>query len=411
MRASTTAEAVDRRTDRNIPTEADRGPGGLVVLVLAVACGAAVANLYYAQPLLAAIAHSLHVAQGTAAFVVTGTQVGYAAGLALLLPLGDLLENRRLTSRTLLATAVALAGAAVAPSFLVLLLAMVAVGVTSVVAQILVPLATHLAPPAARGRIVGRVTSGLLLGIMLARSVSSFAAEAWGWRSIFAISAGLMIATSLALRFLLPERRPTHSARYRELLASSAGLIRTEPLLVRRALSQCLLFAAFTAYWTGVGFELIERHGLTQAEFGVFALVGAAGAASAPVAGYLGDRGHGPLGRLLAILVAVGAMALAGFGSSSVILLAVAGVLLDMAVQAHQVLSLRDVYALRADARARLNSVYMGTIFVAGALSSAVTGALESAGGWGAVTVFAALAAAAAGLLWRSGRETAPAVS
>ena len=171
----------------------------LVMLVLAFAGGASVANLYYAQPLLGLIRDSFAVSGGTAALVVTLTQVGYAAGLALLLPLGDLLENRKLASRTLLVTAVALAAAAAAPSFGVFLVAVALVGVTSVVAQVLVPLAAHLAPPQSQGKYVGQVMGGLLLGIMLARSVASLAAAAGGWGRSYVLSAGVMVLTALVL--------------------------------------------------------------------------------------------------------------------------------------------------------------------------------------------------------------------
>ena len=293
----------------------------LVMLVLAFACGASVANLYYAQPLLGLIRQTFGVSPGTAALVVTVTQVGYALGLALLLPLGDLLENRKLSSRTLVVTAVALAAAAAAPGFGVFLVAVALVGVTSVVAQVLIPLAAHLAPPQTRGKYVGQVTSGLLLGIMLARSVASLAAAAWGWRSIYAISAAVMLATALALARLLPRWQPRQrtgpSASYGRLVASSAALARAEPLLVRRAVSQALMFGAFTAYWTAIVYELTGQHHLTQAGIAVFALVGAAGAAAAPVAGRLGDRGLGVPVRGLAIVVGVAALLLAAAGAAA----------------------------------------------------------------------------------------------
>jgi predicted MFS family arabinose efflux permease len=371
-----------------------------VILTLAFACGASAANLYYAQPLLGLLSHSFHVSKGTATVVVTATQVGYALGLALLIPLGDLLENRRLASRTLLVTAAALAVAAFAPDFWVFLAVSVLIGVTSVVAQILVPLAAHLAPAESRGRLVGQVMSGLLLGIMLARSVSSFAAAAWGWRSIYAISAVVMLLTSLALLRMLPVRKPEHRAAYGSLLASVASLARTEPLLVRRALAQASLFGAFTAYWTAVAYELADRHHLSQNGIAVFALVGAAGAVSAPVAGRLGDSGHGAPGRAVAILLGFAAMVLAGFGVDHLVLLALGGILLDFAVQGHQVLSQRDIYALRPDARARVNSVYMTTVFLGGAAASAATGAVHSAWGWTGVTTMGAALTLVALLLW-----------
>jgi predicted MFS family arabinose efflux permease len=197
---------------------ADQRLGGrslrLVMLVLAFACGASVANLYYAQPLLGLIQRSFGLSPGTAALAVTLTQVGYAAGLALLLPLGDLLENRKLASRTLLVTAVALAAVAAAPSFGVFLIAAALVGLTSVVAQVLVPLAAHLAPPQSQGKYVGQVMGGLLLGIMLARSVASLAAAAWGWRSIYVISAVIMVVMAVVLAWLLPRRQPQQSVTY-----------------------------------------------------------------------------------------------------------------------------------------------------------------------------------------------------
>ena len=387
------------------PTPVDSRGLRLIMLVLAFACGASVANLYYAQPLLIPIGRSFGVSNGTAALIVTLTQVGYALGLAFLLPLGDLRENRALASRTLVVTAVALAVAALAPDFAVFLIAIALVGLASVVAQVLVPLAAHLAPEETRGRYVGQVTGGLLLGIMLARSVASLAAAAWGWRSIYAISAVVMLLTSLALVRLLPRRQPSHTASYSRLVGSSVTLARTEPVLRRRALSQALMFGAFTAYWTAISDELIRHHGFSQTQVAVFALVGAAGATAAPVAGRLGDRGHAVAGRGIATVVGVGALLLAAFGSGSVALLVIAAVLLDFAVQGNQVLNLRDVYALHPGARARANSVYMTAVFAGGAISSAVTGVILAHGDWSDVALFSALLTALAALAWLAERR------
>jgi predicted MFS family arabinose efflux permease len=379
-----------------------------ITVTLAFACGASVANLYYAQPLLSLIGHAFHVGQGTAATVVTATQLGYALGLALLLPLGDMWENRRLASRTLLLTAGALAAAALAPVFWVFLVVSAMIGVTSVVAQILIPLAAHLAQPEARGKLVGQVTSGLLLGIMLARSISSFAAAAWGWRSIYVISAVVMLLTSFTLAKVLPVRQPAHTARYGALLASVAHIGRSEPVLVRRALTQAGLFGAFTAYWTAVPYELISRFHLSQAGVGVFALVGAAGAAAAPIAGRLGDAGRGTPVRACALVLGLVSMLVAGLGASSLFALALGGVLLDFAVQTHQVVSQRDIYALRPDARARVNSVYMTSVFLGGAASAAATGAVLAAWGWSGVTVLAAAFITVGLVIWIAERRTGP---
>lgn len=373
-------------------------------LVLAVACGMTVANLYYAQPLLELVAHSFGVGQGAATTVVTLTQAGYALGLLFVLPLGDLVENRRLATRTLLVTATALLLAAVSPVFGLFLAASVLVGTTSVVAQVLVPLAAHLAPAEQRGSIVGRVMSGLLLGILLARTVSSLVADLLGWRAIYLLSAVLMIGLSLVLRRLLPTRTPEHRAGYRALLASLVTLARQEPVLRRRALCQATMFGSFTAFWTAIAYELVDEHHFGQVQIALFALVGAGGAAAAPVAGRLADRGHGRSASGAALLLAACSFALAAAGRHSVLLLALAAVLLDFAVQGHQVMSQHEIYALRGDARARINTVYMTTVFAGGAASSAATGALHAAYGWTGVCTLGTALPLLGLLLWARGQ-------
>jgi predicted MFS family arabinose efflux permease len=376
----------------------------IVTIVLAVACGLTVANLYYAQPLLGPIADTFGVSEGTSALVVTVTQLGYALGLALLLPLGDLLENRALASRLLLLTALALAGLAFAPGFGAFIALAALVGLTSVVAQILIPLAAHLAPAGQAGRFVGQVMSGLLLGILLARTVSSLVAAQFGWQTVYVASAVLMVAVSVALARTLPRRVPAEPTTYGTLLRSIVTIAREEPALRRRAVTQALMFGAFTSFWTAISFELSEHHGLSQAGIGLFALVGAAGALAAPIAGRLGDRGHGPIASGVALAVGAGALILAATTASSLVLLAVAAVALDLAVQGHQVLSLQEIYALRPAARARVNTVFMSTIFLSGAIASALSGVLYDAGGWSAVALFAAALPAAAFGLWARAR-------
>jgi predicted MFS family arabinose efflux permease len=372
----------------------------IVILTMAIACGLTVANLYYAQPLLALMARTFGVGQGEAAIVVTATQLGYAAGLAFVVPLGDMLENRKLACRTLLITAVALAVAAFSPDFTLFLVMSVCIGVTSVVVQVLVPFAAHLAPADQRGKYVGRVMSGLLLGILLARSVASVTAAAWGWRSIYVISAVAMLILSLVLWRILPERRPGTAVRYGTLLRSALQLVRDEPVLRRRSVSQALMFGAFSCFWTSIAYELTGVHHLSQLQIAVFALVGAGGAAAALVAGVLGDRGYGRLGRGVSITLGVAAMVLAGIGSASVLLLACAAVLLDLAVQGHQVLSQRDIYALREESRARLNTVYMTSAFIGASVASGVSGWLHDMYGWTGVTVFGAVLPLLAGSIW-----------
>ena len=378
----------------------------LLTVVLATACGLAVANIYFAQPILDLLASSFHVSQSAATVAVTVVQIGYAIGLVLLLPMGDLIENRRLTSSMLVVTAIALVVAGSASGLGIFLAASVFIGVTSVVAQILIPFAAHLAPEESRGRIVGWIGSGLLLGILLARTLSSLAAAAWGWRAIFFISAGLMLVTAVVLLRLLPTRRPDHTGSYLTLMTSVWDLVRTQPRLRRRTACQALTFAAFSAYWTGISYQLITVHGFTQAQIGLFALVGAVGVVAAPVAGRIADRGDRFVSGI-ALMIGVAAMLVARFGAGSVLLLGVAAVLLDVAMTAHQVLSQREIYQLRPDARARINTVYMGGTFVGGAVGSALAGVLHSRSGWTGIADAGIALLTAALLLWALGRFNA----
>ncbi len=368
----------------------------IVTVVLAVACGATVANLYYGQPLLDPIGTAFSVDRGTASLVVALTQIGYAVGLFFLVPLGDLVENRRLVTRLLLGTSGALLLAGVAPAFALFALASVLIGITSVIVQVLVPLAAHLAPEGRHGAVVGRVMSGLLLGILLARAASSATAQLFGWRSIYLAAAVAMVVLSVLLRLLLPAHDPAaaHSGRtgYLPVMRSIGRLVRSEPLLRRRALQQATMYGAFSVFWTTVSYELITEHGFSQGSIAVFALLGAGGALAAPIAGRFADRGHGSLGGAVMLLLATVSCVVAGLGHRSVVVLAVTAFGLDFAVQAHQVMGQHTIYALRPDARARVNTVYMTTIFVGGAVASLVGGQLWTGAGWmGACLLGAAL--------------------
>jgi predicted MFS family arabinose efflux permease len=199
---------------------------------------------------------------------------------------------------------------------------------------------------------------------------------------------------------MLPRRPPAHSSTYPQLMLSTLRLVREEPVLRRRAVCQALMFGAFSCFWTSVAFELIQRHHLSQAWIGIFALVGAAGAAAAPLAGRLGDRGHGHAGSGVALALAGAAMVLAGLGAGNLVLLAVAGILLDLAVQSHQVFSQREIYELRADARARINTVYMTAVFLGGAAATAISGTIYGSDGWIGVTMLGAGLALAALGVW-----------
>jgi predicted MFS family arabinose efflux permease len=368
--------------------ESTTGIGRARTLLLAVVCGAAVANIYYAQPLLHTIGGEFGVGNGTAALLVTASQVGYAIALAFVVPLGDLLERRRLVSLLLLGCAVVLGLAATAPGFALLATAVALVGVTSAVAQIAVPLAAQLAGDHERGRVVGTVMSGLLIGILGARTVAGFVAEAGGWRWVFALAAGVMVVLAVVVRLVLPVVPPTESTSYPRLLGSVLGLVRHEPELRRRMLLGAVGMGCFTILWTSADFLLsAPPYGFGPAVVGLFGLAGLAGAAMAPLAGRLADRGHGRLVVTLGLVVLVASWALLGLGGASIVALIAGVVVLDLAQQSLQISHQSVIYALAPQARSRITTAYMTSVFIGGTLASAATSIVYPAGGWIGVCV------------------------
>jgi predicted MFS family arabinose efflux permease len=357
-----------------------------LVLVLAVACGVVVANLYYAQPLLSEIAHSLQVSAGTAGLLITLSQVGYAAGLLFVVPLGDLLERRHLVVGALAVAALALVGCALAPTLPVLAALLLVAGVTSVVAQVLVPFAATLAADDERGKVVGTVMTGLLLGILLARTASGLVGQWLGWRAVFAVAAGLMVVLIVVLRAELPVVAPTSTLRYGSALRSVGTLLRTHPTLRIRCVLGALGFAAFSVFWTTLAFLLAGApYHYGDAVIGLFGLAGAAGALVAGRAGRLADRGLAHRSTLaFAALVAV-AFLPTFFGAHHLLPLLVGVVVLDLGVQGLQITNQSEVYRLDAAARSRITTAYMTSYFLGGAAGSALGSALWSTAGWGGV--------------------------
>ena len=394
----------------SLPTaeRATHTPAWLPTL-FAVACGLIVANLYYAQPLVGPIAAELGLSPGLAGLLVTLTQIGYGLGLLFIVPLGDILENRRLVLTLIGACAVSLAATALVRDASLFLAAAAAIGFTSVTVQILVPWSAHLATEANRGRVVGNVMSGLIIGIMMARPVSSFVASLWGWHAIYGLSAALMAALAALLLFILPRRQPDAKLHYGQLLASLWHLARTQPVLRRRALYQACLFGAFSLFWTTAPLLLASpAFGLDQRGIALFALAGVAGAVAAPISGRLADRGHGRMMSTVAML-----MVAAGFLISLVaqdgsmlalVLLTLAAIVLDFGVTANLVTSQRVIYALGAEFRNRLNGLFMATFFMGGAASSAIGAWAYAHGGW-TLACWIGLALPAAALLFFMGER------
>lgn len=355
--------------------------------MVAAACGIVVASLYYAQPLIGPISHDLLLSRRVAGFIVTLTQMGYAVGLLLVVPLGDRVENRRLIAGVLSVCVASLAVAGLAASAPLFLAACLCIGLGSVAVQILVPYAAHLAPEATRGKTVGTVMSGLMLGILIARPASSLIAFYASWHSVFLVSAGAVLALTVVLGLALPPRHPGPSLAYGALLASMGRLLVTTPILQRRAAYHAFLFAAFSLFWTAVPLLLASPvYHFTQQGIAFFALAGVGGAISAPIAGRMADRGLERPGTLLAMLFVAVALAVAWFGRSGgpggLTLLIVSAILLDFGVTANLVIGQRAIFALAADVRSRLNGLYMAIFFVGGATGSAAGAWAFAQGGW-----------------------------
>src|SRR5581483_3181739 len=396
---------------RPVPVDAGRlvtGPGvafGIdrrLVIVFAVAAGAAAANLYYAQPLLPTLARAFHTGTGTAGLIVTSSQLGYAAGLAFVVPLGDLVPRRRLVPTVLIGTAIALLATAASPAIGVLIALAAMVGLGSVIAHVLIPFAAELASDEERGRVVGTLMTGLLLGILLARTVSGVLADLAGWRTVYVVAAAVTVALGTALRRVLPDEQRRPHLPYRALLRSAVRLFTTEPVLRRRCVYGGLSFACFSVLWTTLAFLLkAAPFHYSNTVIGLFGIAGAAGAAAANSAGRLADRGRSRPATFafsLAMVVAFGVLAA---GRASLPGLIVGIVLLDAGSNGLHVINQHTNYTLpaAADARSRINAVYMTSFFLGGAAGSATAAAAYSAWGWSGVCALGAVLSAVAVVL------------
>lgn len=357
-----------------------------ITFLLAIACGVIVANLYYAQPLVGPISIDTHLPLSSAGLIVTLTQIGYVAGLLFIVPLCDLIENRRLVSASLVVVICALVAAAFTHNALLFLIASMFIGLGSVATQILVPYAAHLATEEQRGQAVGNVMSGLLLGIMLARPIASFVADILGWQAIFIFSATITTVLAASLAFILPKRTPSPTMNYTDLMISLWSLFKTKAVLRRRAFYQACLFGSFSLFWTVIPLWLTSHFHLSQQGIALFALAGVSGAIAAPIAGRLADKGWTKRLTGLAIVIAILSYLLTHIvddsSSIALALLVVAAIALDMAVSGNLVLGQRAIYSLGGEIRGRVNAIFMALFFIGGAIGSALGGWGYAYGGW-----------------------------
>ena len=387
-----------------LPGHSAPAPSAALLGLLALTAGSSVANIYYCQPLLGIIAGTFHVAARTATVVATATQLGYAAGLLLIVPLADSLERKKLITGCTVASAATLVGVALCPSIVWLIAMSFLTGVASMAPQLSVTYAAGLAAPARRGQTVGVVMSGLLIGILLSRTVSGAVGNLVRWQVVYWLAAAAMLLLAGVLAWVLPVQAPTGRIPYRDLLRSTVPLLRLEPVLRRHALIGALGFGSFSAFWTTLAFHLASlpaHYGSNTA--GLFGLVGAAGALAAAVAGRLADR-VGP--RLLngtALLLVVLSFGLMSLSGASLPLLALGVILMDAGVQGSHISNQTRIYALSAEKRNRLNAAYMVSYFLGGAGGSALGSVAWARFGWsGVCAVGAALGVAGIVVLFSS---------
>ena len=373
-----------------------------LVWLMALTCGLVVANIYYNQPLLAAIGRTFHLSDSSASLVATATQVGYTLGMLFVVPLGDMLERKRLILLMLLGAAACLVLAAFAPDFGVLVGASILIGICSAVPQLLLPMAAHLAPEADRGRIVGRIMSGLLIGILASRTVSGYVGAHLGWRAMFEIAAGLMLALGALLAWRLPTDRPAFAGSYGSLMKSLLTLTRELAPLRRSALVGGLLFAAFSVFWTTLAFFLEgPTYGYGSDVAGFFGVIGAVGALAAPLAGKAADTRGPDFAIGVGILLALASYAVLGLGGYHLAGLVLGVILLDVGVQAAHISNQTKIFSLVPEARNRLNTVYMTGYFTGGSIGSVSGGLAWMHGGWPGVCVLGAVFATGAYLVSR----------
>lgn len=383
-----------------------------LTILMAIATGLVVASNYYAQPLLETIAVQFNLTTNMAGFIVTTAQLGYAAGLLFLVPLGDLFERKRLILIMTLLSAIGLLITALSNHIWQILLGTALTGLFSVVAQILIPMAASIAKPHQRGKAVGIIMSGLLLGILLARTVSGAVAMVGGWRAIYWVAFGLLMILLVVLAIKLPRYQQKSNLNYFQLIYSIGQLFCSTPVFAVRALLGALSFANFALLWTAMAFLLASPpFNYSEGTIGLFGLVGAAGALMASQAGHLVDKGKGKRLTTFGLILLLLSWIPIGFAQYSLTAFIIGVLILDLAVQAVHVTSQSTLYRILPDARNRLTAGYMTSYFIGGALGSLLSGYAYEHAGWAGVAISGIILTAISLIVWAIGIRFDPTIS
>lgn len=393
--------------------ENSQGISTRLAVLLSVAAGLAIGNLYWAQPLLSVIASEFGASASQGGFLVTATQIGYALGILLLVPLGDILERRGLLAGVMLATVLALLSCAAALSLSLLALALACLGFVTVSGQIIMPLAGDLADVDSRGRIVGIVASGITAGILFSRMLSGLAAQLWGWRAIYMMAAVMNLAMAAIIRWRVPTVPARSHVAYRELLAGVFTAVKRHPAMRSILLKQGMIFGiAFNLFWTALTF-LLSKEPFSYGTFqiGLVSLSGLTGAVAGVKLGKLQDKGLGRQGMGWFIVMSAASMAAAAFMGGSILAIVLVAAVFSLAVQGVGILSQAQLFALSDTERSRLNTAFVVSNFIFSAAGSFLAATLWNVGGWQSVTLGAAAASLAAFMVhWKEamiGREIA----
>lgn len=386
-----------------------QGLSPALIVLMSIATGLAVASNYYAQPLLDTIANAFSLSINQAGFIVTAAQLGYAAGLLLLVPLGDMFERRGLIVFMTLLAAGGMVITALSQTLWVMILGTALTGLFSVVAQILVPLAATLAEPEKRGKVVGTIMSGLLLGILLARTVAGLLASLGGWRTVYWVASVLMVFMAVALWRGLPKVKSETHLNYPQLLSSVFGLFIKNPLLRTRALLGCLTFANFSILWTSMAFLLASPpFNFSDGMIGLFGLAGAAGALGARPAGGFADKGKAHLTTTIGLVLLLLSWIAIVMGQYSIIALIIGILVLDLTVQGVHITNQTVIYRMMPDARNRLTAGYMTSYFIGGAAGSIISASAYQHAGWNGVCAAGAIIALLNLVVWWRGYHRQP---